>query len=229
MSGMVDDIVEMTVEGQQLRWLVRNPSDAIMQYHAQGKLYEPEELAWLKQHCRDTGVLVDIGANVGNHAVYAARCTSIPRIIVFEPNRTAISILQYNLLLNHCDNVDTQFLGLALGAAEGRLTEHSPDPNNLGYTYYSEDLGGDVLAITGDSVLYDEPVSFIKLDAEGMEPEILSGLQRTIQRWRPVMLIEIWDWKTPQFIRWLTRQSYEVVEELRRYDQMWNYLVIPRC
>ena len=226
-STPMPEIVETTIEGQQIRFLIANPNDAIMKCHQQGMFYETEELALIKQHYTE-GVVVDIGANVGNHAVYISKFTNAPRIIVFEPSQTTIAILKENLRLNQCNNVDTKFLGIALGAKEGRLTQHRPEPDNLGYTYYTEDPAGDVQEIDGDSLIYDEPIGLIKLDAEGMEVEILAGLQRTIQRWRPVMLIEIWDWKTPLFIKWLARESYEIIDpSIRRYDQMWNYLVKP--
>jgi FkbM family methyltransferase len=119
---------------------------------------------------------------------------------VFEPNQTAISILKENLLLNQCNNVDTRFLGIALGAKKSRLRQSITDANNLGHTCYIEDASGDVQAVDGDALVLDEPVEFIKIDVEGMEIEILFGLQQTVRRWRPTIFIEVWDSKAQAFL-----------------------------
>ena len=37
------------------------------------------------------------------------------------------------------------------------------------------------------------PVSFLKVDVEGFEPAVLAGAQRTIELWRPSLLLEIED------------------------------------
>ena len=219
-------VVETTIEGQAIRFCVANPNDAIMKSHQAGAFYEAEELAWIKQHYR-SGTFLDIGANVGNHAIYVSKFLNAPRVVVFEASESTITILKQNLELNRCENVDPQFLGMALGARDGWLKEQRPEADNWGYTFFVE--GGHVPMVTGDSVLkHDEPIGFIKLDVEGMEVDVLNGLKRTIKRWRPTILIEIWDWKTPQFIRWLTDERYELIDELRRYDLMWNYLIKPR-
>jgi FkbM family methyltransferase len=113
-----------------------------MNFHHKGAFYETEELNLIIQHYTHGGTFVDIGANIGNHAIYIARFTKSPKIIVFEPNPTAISILKTNLALNQCNNVDTRFLGTALGAEKGRLRQETPDANNLGGTCYYEDKSG---------------------------------------------------------------------------------------
>ena len=44
MSRLEPEIARIMVEGQELRFWVPNPKDAIMKWHHEGKLYEPEEL-----------------------------------------------------------------------------------------------------------------------------------------------------------------------------------------
>jgi FkbM family methyltransferase len=220
-------VVQTTVHGERISFFVANPDDSIMKFHQQGVFYETEELDLIKRYCSNVGTFVDVGANVGNHAVYISRFTKSSRIIVFEPNQTAISILKKNLLLNSCNNVDTRFLGIALGAKKSRLRQSTPDANNLGHTCYAEDASGDVQAVDGDALLLDEPVEFIKIDVEGMEIEILSGLEQTVRRWRPTVFIEVWDSRTQAFLDWCARESYHIVERFQRYDGIWNYLIKP--
>jgi FkbM family methyltransferase len=220
-------IVQTTVDGEKISFLVTNSADAIMKFHDRGTFYEMEELDLIKRHYTRGGTFVDIGANIGNHAIYISRFTNSRRIVVFEPNATAIPILRTNLVLNRCSNVDTRFLGLALAARKGRLRQETPDANNLGHTCYYEDESGDVQAVDGDALLLDEPIEFIKIDVEGMEIEILSGLHQTIRRWRPTIFVEVWDAKAPAFQDWCTRESYRVVDRYQRYNCIQNYLIEP--
>jgi FkbM family methyltransferase len=172
---------------------------------------------------------VDIGANIGNHAIHISRFTKCPKIILFEPNEKAINIRKKNLSLNDCENVDTRFLGIALGARDTRLKAATPDPNNLGHTVFYEDETGEVLAVPGGALLLDldEQVRFIKIDVESMELDILVGLDQTIARWRPNIFIEVWDDKQHPFLDWCASKSYEIIERFQRYPGIQNYLIRP--
>jgi FkbM family methyltransferase len=220
-------IAETKIGGETIRFFVTNRDDSIMNFHYRGVFYETEELDLIRQHYTHGGTFVDIGANIGNHAIYISRFVKSPKIIVFEPNPTAISILKKNLALNQCNNVDTRFLGTALGAGKSRLRQETPNANNLGGTCYYEDKSGGIEAIDGDSLLLNEPVAFIKIDVEGMEAEVLSGLHETIRRWRPTIFIEIWDFKLRAFLDWCARESYRVVDTYQRYQGLQNYLIKP--
>jgi FkbM family methyltransferase len=221
-------IVENAIDGKKVRFFVTNPHDAIMQYHIKGQFYEKEELDLIASYFKGGGVFVDIGANIGNHCVYISKLLPSSKILAFEPNQTAIAILRTNLLLNRCENVDTRFLGIALGSREGRVSGRTPDPNNLGHTVYAENLSGDVRVSDGDSLLLEEPIEFIKVDVEGMEIEILAGLRQTIRRWQPNLFIEVWDWKLLEFQKWCDEEGYSVVERFQRYSGIQNYVLMPR-
>src|SRR5690606_14967797 len=39
----------------------------------------------------------------------------------------------------------------------------------------------------------DRPVSIIQLDVEGYEQPALQGAMRTIRKWRPVIVLEVWE------------------------------------
>jgi FkbM family methyltransferase len=220
-------VIQNTIKGQDFWFFVTNPNDHIMSFHVRGLFYEEEELNIIKQYCPNDGVFVDIGANVGNHSINISRFTKVQKIIVFEPNKQVITILKKNLVLNECENVDTQFLGIALGARDTRLKATSPDPNNLGHTVLSEDEAGEVRGVPGDTLLLDEPVRFIKIDVEGMELDILAGLDQTIARWRPNIFIEVWDDKQHPFLDWCASKSYEVIERFQRYPGIQNYMIQP--
>jgi FkbM family methyltransferase len=191
-----------------------------------GHFYEAEELALIQKHY-EQGTFVDIGANIGNHSLYLSKFGRCPRILVFEPNKAAVDVLRANVLLNRCANIDTRYLGVALAASDGRYRGVTPEPNNLGHTIFQQDPAGEVLGVTGDSLLLGEPIGFIKIDVEGMEFEILRGLAQTICRWRPKLFIEVWDSRIDEFTNWCEVASYVVVDRFRRYKEIENFLVAP--
>ena len=76
-------------------------------------------------------------------------------------------------------------------------------------------------------LLLNEPISFIKIDVEGMEVDVLSGLSETIRRWQPTIFIEVWDSKLRAFLDWCAGESYHVVATYQRYQGIQNYLIKP--
>lgn len=219
-------IVTTIINNKKIQFFVANKSDMIQTYHYHGKFYEEEELDIIRRFFYPGGILVDIGANVGNHAIYVSKFLDPRSVIVFEPNPSAISILRLNLNINGCLNVDTRFLGVALGATSARLRLEEHDPNNLGSARLVPDEWGHVPAIAGDVVLEKEAPSFIKIDIEGMELEVLHGLRGTVQQWRPNIFIEIQAVNLSAFYAWCEAMHYKVVEQYQRYDDILNFMIV---
>lgn len=220
-------IVSTKIHDERIRFFVTNKSDEVMKSHYAGSFYEPEELEIIRRHYKDRSTFLDIGANVGNHTIFASKILKSCRVIPIEPNQKAIAVLKENILLNHCDNVDTSFLGIALSDNKSRLNQISPDANNLGHTFYIRDAAGEISAVDGDELLLNVEVGFVKIDVEGMEIEILSGLRRTFQSHQPAIFVEVWDHRLGEFARWCERESYQLVEAYQRYSDIGNYLIKP--
>lgn len=220
-------IVTTRISNTAIHFFISNPNDEISKYHMQGRFYEQEELDIIARSYNG-GIFVDIGSNVGNHAIYVSKFLNPRKVFVFEPHIPTINILNMNLRLNSCDNVETRYLGIALAGTEDRLKAHSPDPNNIGHTMFFPGEDATILALPGDTLLLDEPIEFIKLDVEGMELEILFGLQKTIERWRPALFVEVWQHVDAAFRDWCMKVGYCIQERYVRYEGINNYLVMPR-
>ncbi|HEX4197237.1 MAG TPA: FkbM family methyltransferase [Caulobacteraceae bacterium] len=221
-------IVHSVVDGRAVSFFVIDPLDAIQKHHLQGEFYEREELDMIRMFMRSDRTFIDIGANVGNHAVFVSKFFTAPKIIVFEPNPVAIDVLRVNLLLNRCERVDTRYLGVALGASEDRVRiVADPRPNNLGGASVEIDDVGDTLLVAADDLLLGEPVGFIKMDVEGMEMATLAGLEKTIARWRPNMFVEVMEANTEDFMNWAAASSYHVGGTIQRYAGVMNYILLP--
>jgi FkbM family methyltransferase len=223
-------LVQATISGCIFRFFVKNRHDAIQRHHYVGEFYEREELAIITRYFKPGGVFVDIGANVGNHTLYAAKLLHARRVIPFEVNPEAIEILTANIALNDCSNVDTSYIGFGVASRDGPLISLPGPANNLGgQTYRMQDGDDQVLpAIRADAVLAHTPIDFIKLDIEGMEMEALAGLEETTTRWRPAIFAEIEDPELGIFNAWVLRHGYKLVDQFGRYENKVNYMIVAK-
>ena len=224
-------VVNTRIQNRPIRFFVENPEDEIQKHHLRGAFQEIEELDIIGRYSTPGRTFVDVGCNVGNHSIYISKFLDYAKIIPFEPNPDAISVLRINLLLNQCANVDSRYLGIALGTVAGRGRIYQPYANNFGRASLVDDPAGGITIVSGDELLLTEDVSFIKIDVEGMEMDILEGLSRTIERWRPRIFIEVWPDREEAFSGWCDRFRYEVrclVPHFWGRFNYTNYMITPR-
>lgn len=146
-------------------------------------------------------VIFDVGANIGNITTWLARYFPMAQIYAFEPQRPVFQILNGNIALNNFYNVWT--FPAALGSTNRSISVQEPD-------YFSnEDFG--IFSLIQDKIskkshwksvvdIYSldwfmdhhgiPTLDLIKIDAEGMDLEVLQGGLDTIRRNRPAVLIE---------------------------------------
>lgn len=218
------EIVTSTHEGQPVSFFVANEADVIQSQHHRGLFYEREELEIIKRHFRG-GVFLDVGANVGNHSLYALKFLNASRVIAVEPNPDAYNILRVNIALN---DVSDRFAHHAVGFSDNERTAGMRRfQDNLGGTRLTED-GDELRVVTGDSLVADEPVAFIKVDVEGMELGVLRGLEQTIAKRKPPIFVEVLDRNEAELLAWAEAQGYQQAETYSRYEYAPNVLLLPR-
>jgi FkbM family methyltransferase len=212
-----------TGSGRYVRFFVANENDEIQREHRSGLFYEPEELAIIARHYRGSTFL-DVGSNVGNHAVYAATVMNAPKVICVEPNPVAAEVLELNLLLNDL-RARTEILrcGFSSRAVQAHIG-WSP-AGNLGATHFVEG-SGPVSMVRGDDVVQGD-VGFIKIDAEGFELDVLAGLETTIARCRPPIFVEVDQPNQNAFMKLIDRLDYRIADSFERYDDAPNFLLEP--
>ncbi len=228
MNQIGGTVVTTTIKGKEIRFFVVSPEDVIQRQHFRGRFYEVEELAIIAEFFPAAGVFVDIGTNVGNHSIFVCKYLAPRQVIAFEPNPPAIEILRINLALNGLTGlVDVSHLGIGLSNAPARANAIMRD-GNLGATRLLATQEPDGLPLMrGDDVLGNTHVDFIKLDVEGMEINVLRGLERTIKLCRPRIFIEVDDRNIDPFKTWMSRHAYSVAQAHRRNPRNENFMIVP--
>lgn len=140
-----------------------------------GRFYEQTFLDYVRS-LNLRGVYLDIGTNIGNHALFFALFCQADRVIGFEPMASWRARAVDNLKANGC-NVDVHPVGLLDSPQELVF-------NPYGTPYVLE-------CTTLDAILPDlSGVSFIKMDIEGSEPRALLGGREFFKRNRPLIFAE---------------------------------------
>ena len=201
--------------------------DPIQNAWRRGEFFEQEELALLSGHVKSGAHVIDIGANVGNHALYFATRMQAARVVVVEPNPLALAPLVANVVVNRLtDVIDLGALGVGLSdVSQGGYGMKRHD-RNLGATKMFEGRGR-LEVHAGDDLFADETPDLIKIDVEGMEMKVLSGLEKIISTHRPVILIEVDGENDDAFQAWRSAHRYETVQTVRHSRKNCNYLVKP--
>lgn len=222
-------VVRTVVFGEPILFTVTAPRDEIQKHHAAGRFYEQEELEIIRQWCPPGSVFCDVGANIGNHSLFAAKFLRPSRVIPVEPNPVAIELLRSNLELNGVAALcDFGCLGFGLSdRTEEGLSIVAPT-GNLGAGRLIGDGEGALSARRGDDLLAGRPVDFLKIDVEGMEMRALAGLEATISATRPRLFVEVARSNGDAFRDWAGAHRYEVVARFQRYPANVNYALIPR-
>jgi FkbM family methyltransferase len=175
--------------GSNLAFFVHH-RDTIGRHIAKYGTHEPLVTRWMAEFlsAAPRGIAIDIGANLGWHAVHAARHPNVETLVAFEPDPFNAWLLERNLAENGIENVIVE--NRAVGAAPGVAKLHRYKGANYGrhsiaadHGYGSRsvpvtDLDG-ALAALG---LAGRPVSLIKIDVEGYEPAVVEGASGTLGR-----------------------------------------------
>ncbi|WP_193184027.1 FkbM family methyltransferase [Nisaea sediminum] len=181
-------IAEVPFRGHKLNFLVSGQNSEIEHFHVRGLLYETEEVDLILRFLRDGDTLLDIGANVGNHAIACAAAVPGARIHAFEPVQKCCEFLRQNVALNSLTNIEISGLGSAIGPEDGevRILERI----NLASSKSTENEIGTLVPMRALRGLWPERVDFIKIDVEGLEVSILESVIDLVHRDNTRVLLE---------------------------------------
>jgi len=165
-------------------------------------LYEPNEFLLLSKILKPGMIVVDVGANMGLYTLYAARrIGTVGRVLAIELSGRESAILENNVGLNALTNVTVRGNAISDKVSEAELlvaqAQHSGH-NTLGAFGYNTPLDHREKTQTeplDDMVTADglARVDVVKMDIEGAELKALRGARETLERHRPLLLLELSD------------------------------------
>lgn len=142
-------------------------------------------------------VFVDIGANIGNHSVFF--CSFLAdHTLAIEPNPDVISKLKENLSKN-ASNYTIFECGVGDKESTGTIILSNSTTDNIGAAKIDTHNCEGGINISTVDVLFSTwkakvdklvSISLLKIDVEGMEPQVLKGSLNTIQNFRPHIFAE---------------------------------------
>jgi FkbM family methyltransferase len=167
-----------------------------------GRYYELPHQLLLQRLLRRGDRVIDVGGNIGMITLLLAKAVGRAGLVqTFEPNPACQHRLRSVLALNGIDWVDVHPYGLSDEAASLQLTvvnDHSGVGTFAPIPSEHESAVTDRVVTQvrrGDDVLQRDPraIKLIKIDVEGFEARVVSGLRRTLERHRPLVVMEIVD------------------------------------
>ncbi len=184
-------------------------------------LYEKENLELINNILKSMkdAVVLDIGANIGNHSL--AFSTQAQAVYAFEPLPEVFSVLSQNIAQNDLTNVFANNLALSdtndeddiYMVLEGNVGASSFDKreaeHNVAKVKVSKRIGDELVAELGIN-----KIDMIKIDVEAHEVFVLQGLKNSIEKFKPYIVME---WNDPLTIERLNKSK--LLEELFKiYD-----------
>jgi len=159
---------------------------------------------------QEMAVYVDVGTNIGYHAVGVHKVTGC-NVIGMEPNPKHFAVASYNSK----DYGKVQIINAGASATDGEFKMKDFDPNNEGN--YGDIHKSDSGELTIKTIAIDNlnlnRATVMKYDVEGHEYEALLGSEKTISKNRPVIMYEAMEWDV-----W--NKCYDFLDE-RKYKQYW--------
>lgn len=133
------------------------------------------------RHIKASGTVVDVGAFIGDTAVYFAS-QGAKRVVAFEPVRQLYQYAIGNVRLNHLDNtveVHNCAVGTKKGEAKFFYDPHWPGESSFDYRGFEAQIQNVVVTSLADVIRDVGNVELLKLDCEGAEHQLLPHLHET--------------------------------------------------
>jgi len=177
-------------------WLSEKPNAYIDTCIKETSVFEKQSTDIIKSLVKYGWVVFDVGANIGYYSVIMSKLVGDNgKVLCFEPTKHYREVLENNIEINNLSNIEVFSFGLSnrkqdmeisIGASSATL--HEPEET-------IRNKKREIIHLrTLDECIYDmdiDRVDFIKIDVDGHEPAFLDGAVKTIEKYNPIILLEV--------------------------------------
>jgi FkbM family methyltransferase len=174
-------------------------------------------------------IVLDCGANIGIHTITLSKLVGdTGKVLCFEPCRTIFNQLVFNTIINKCSNVAIYPVGVGRSSSIGYISKEwdkrSAELKNWGTPGidFEKDEGKYPVQIVSIDDLDISP-SFIKIDIERMEEEAIMGMTKTMEKCKPLILVEIHKEEFPKMAHIFDSLNYGLIS-----NGSGDYLACPK-
>lgn len=155
-------------------------------------------------------VFFDVGANIGYLTKVMASRHFLANVYAFEPDKVTFDILKKNTL----EDENVRIFQVAIGDKSGDASLYfdSSDSGDSSLLKKSGRSSYKVALITFDSLIKElgiTRVDFIKVDIQGGEIQFFRGASDSINRFRPVLLVEVMSEQAPGITQFIANFAQE--------------------
>ena len=185
-------------------------------------IWEPEMTSMAIGKIQPGWHILDVGAHIGYYSLlFGTQCGPEGRVAAFEPEADAYASLLENIELNERKNIRT--FRLALSDHRGHAVMKT---GNRGQMLSDEEGDSEE---TVEMIPFDEfwpsldwsRLDLVKIDVEGAEKDILTGMGKVLERYHPHLFVEI----HPLHLKKVFHSSAD--EVLRLLQDKYHYKLLP--
>jgi FkbM family methyltransferase len=186
-------------------------------------------ITYMFRYLKDGSTFIDAGAHFGFFSALASKLVGAKgRVHSFEPTKHTFKVLELNMksrenvtinnvaLWNSAGKIRFRDFGVANSALNTIKEARVNDENKNFFEKESYEIN----TISLDKYCEDNHIKpdFVKIDAENSEMEILKGMDSVIQKYSPVIVMEVGDFKAENFsqsrnlLNYLQEKGYKPFE-----------------
>lgn len=155
--------------------------------------FSEHEVDLFRQLLQAGDTVIEVGSNYGTHTLPLAKLVG-PKghVHAIEAQRIVFQALCGTIALNNLGNVVCYQVAAAAAAGHFFIPQFSyAEEQNIGGTEIDRDDSGErVVAVKLDDLVAVSTLKLIKVDAEGMERQVIVGATHLIERHRPLLYVE---------------------------------------
>jgi FkbM family methyltransferase len=183
----------------------------------QKTFWEIDQLEYIAMVGPRGGIYLDVGSNIGNHAVFFGRFCA-DHVVAIEPNPRLHPILRRNIDANALAERTTVVpVGISDSEGVGSMALRDEHEGNIGASHITTTgpapTAGESVTLRRLDDLIAElapslpplPITFLKIDVEGMEMGVLRSATTLLREHRPQIFIEL-----------ITDEAFETAASLLR-------------